>query len=457
MMHRPIPENSFNVLLFTEKNLDRRYVEETAKWFERFPGPISVTVIKKSVELVANSAGVLAWSTIFSTLKKLRLDYSVAPEVFCYLLTRTKNEMNWFAAEDEEQMRNAFGHVEDFSWFTTAPVSVIASHYILKTVFNALLVLGGITLEDMWHKESRGCLFDFCKNKWELNIKLRTADICGDCMEALKSIGISDGLLQQAISIMESSRRLTLNTGQYLSQETAFERWPFPVAITRHKAVQASNPLLRFLLLLDHFDSLVRYFYISREVLAGNQPSITERPSLGWWVDQLSHSLKEERNFREIIAITEREQVVNLRNERRGHGWMASYVENYRNDALHLEEVLTKIEQELEPFLVSHRLLIPRQVTLQSGKYVIEGEHLVGSHLLHPKFKVELLDDPRSSGITSQDQIYIEEFNKNIFRCIFPYIVSEVCPMCQHPRILITDGGKQYIDILIGHRVHLQL
>src|SRR5262249_59145376 len=128
------------------------------------------------------------------------------------------------------------------------------------TVFNALLHEAQVLRDEVWHQKSRGCFFDFCAYKEDLSIKLRTADICGDCMQIFRSVGIPDALLKQTVAIMEASRKLAINTGQFLESEAEFSAWPFPVAITRHKVVQAVNPLLRFMLLLDHFDSLVRFF-----------------------------------------------------------------------------------------------------------------------------------------------------------------------------------------------------
>ena len=74
-----------------------------------------------------------------------------------------------------------------------------------------------------------------------MSFKLRTADICGDCLSVFQSIGIPDSLLAQTVAIMETTRRQAINTGQFLPAEVSFSGWPFPVAITRHKAVQATN------------------------------------------------------------------------------------------------------------------------------------------------------------------------------------------------------------------------
>ena len=246
-----------------------------------------------------------------------------------------------------------------------------------------------------------------------------------------------------------------MNAGQFLEPDPSFLKWPFPVAVTRHKVVQASNHLLRFLLLLDHFDSPVRYSFLVRQIQIGQQPLIADRPSLGWWVSELAKSLKGEADLRQVVSIADREKVVHLRNERRGHGWMSVNDETYRDDSARLETVLSRIEEELEPFLLSHQLVIPRELKVSSGGYEVSGDHLAGSHLLHPLFSRRLQSDPVACGIAGQDEVYVTDGQMREFKLMSPHIRAAVCPECRHPRILITDGGRQYIDVFVGHRVEL--
>jgi len=447
---------SLPVLLFYEKGVDPRHPEEIVSWIQRFPGPVSVSLVKRPVQLKLGD-GVLPWETAFSKLHELRLEAGAGDQTFLCLLTCSPNEKNWFAVESDKQLRNSFVHVGDFSWLTSAPTSVISTHYLFKAIFNCLVTEAGMPWQQLIHYKIRGCFYDFCEEKIDLNLKLRTADICGDCMEIFHEIGIPDALIQQTVEIMEVSRRSALNTGQYLKQPAVFERWPFPVAVTRHKAVQSTNPLLRFLLLLDHFDCLVRYFYLAKELVAGRKPTIEERPSMGWWLDQLAHSLKGESHFREVVRIAQKENVVALRNEKRGHGWMASTEESYRDDASHLEEVLSKIEVELTPFLDAYHMVLSRDVHLLNDTYVLEGEHLIGSNCFHPSLSIKLHAEPRSIGITSESDVFLTDPMMTTFWKMSPYIVTAVCPTCRHPRILVTDGGRQFIDVFVGHRVEVDV
>ena len=450
------PDSKFTVVLFAERAVDRTHMDEVLRWFERNPGPISVAAVKRPVELELTPEGILLPDTAFAKLNELRVEHNVSPDGFVMLLTKSPNKKNWYAVQDPDNMHNGFGHIDDFSWVTSAPSHVISTHYLLKSIFNSLIKDADVSWEKQLHREPRGCLFDFCVIKSELNFKLRTADICGDCMDLFREIGIPDALLRQTVKIMEAYRPLALNTGQFREAQSEFDRWPFPVAVTRHTVVQATNPLLKFLLLLDHFDSLIRYFYLTREVLAGRAPVMEERPALGWWLDQLAHSLRGERSYREVVAIAQRENVVALRNERRGHGWMAASAEAYAHEAGRLEKIIAQIEAELSPFFEKHRLLIPRQIEPSDAVYLIAGETLSGSHLLHPPFQIKVTADPRSVGLSRINEVFVADARMEKFYRMSPYIRSAVCPTCHHHRVLITDGGNTYIDVFMGHRVKLE-
>src|SRR5262245_43699749 len=131
-MPHTYPVITFPVHLFYERGLDPGHIEQVEGWFRRVPGPVTLTVVKKRVDIPLTDGGVLLWDDIFKILKQLRSEMRIPDNTFVFLLTKSPNENNWFATEDPQHMRNAFGQVADFSWVTSAPSSVITTHYILK-------------------------------------------------------------------------------------------------------------------------------------------------------------------------------------------------------------------------------------------------------------------------------------------------------------------------------------
>jgi hypothetical protein len=134
---------------------------------------------------------------------------------------------------------------------------------------------------------------------------------------------------------------------------------------------------------------------------------------------------------------------------------MSANEESYREEADNLEKVLARIEEELHPFFENHRLVIPRHIHLEKGILVVEGDNLLGSHILHPPFRLEVAHNLGSVGLTDLHEVFLTDNRMQRFRRISPFIQSATCPECRHPRVLITDGGRQFIDVLVGHRVEL--
>ena len=79
----------------------------------------------------------------------------------------------------------------------------------------------------------------------------------------------------------------------------------------------------------------------------------------------------------------------------------------------------------------------------------------MGSHVLPPSFEINTERDPREIGFNNQGDVYLADNRMTRFRNFHPYIISDICPACDHRRILITDGTRKYIDSLEGHRVRV--
>jgi hypothetical protein len=86
---------------------------------------------------------------------------------------------------------------------------------------------------------------------------------------------------------------------------------------------------------------------------------------------------------------------------------------------------------------------------------VVEGDLLAGSHVLHPPYRRSCPDGPLKSGLSNQGDVYLELPRNRGYRSMSPLVRVAVCPECRSQRVLIADGGTRYIDVLIGHRVHL--
>src|SRR5690242_12384815 len=97
---------AYHVALLWQEGLPQDIAEETAAWITTCSGPITVSVDGPAVSLLPVEDGSLAWDTVFAAVREERSRRKLPPTTFVYLLTHSPNELNWFAAEDENYMRS---------------------------------------------------------------------------------------------------------------------------------------------------------------------------------------------------------------------------------------------------------------------------------------------------------------------------------------------------------------
>jgi hypothetical protein len=443
------------VRLYFERGLSRGCLHDIKDFFEKFPGPVSVECDTRPIDL-STTGGILNWEDIWEVTRELRHSENLSDDEFVFVISNTPNEANWFSAEDPSNPRNAFGHIEDFSWVTHAPAYVIATHYILKTIFHSYSVQAGLDPLVFMHMEPRSCFYDFCGTKTELDFKLKSADICGDCLKLFSDVGISEELLKQAVNLIEASRKEVISTTALMPSVATFEGWPYPVAITRHKAQHVRNDTYRCNLLLDHLDSLVRYLCIVNLATADSEVELPDRPSLGTWVSILRGSLRTRNDpLKRVVDIIERNGLVSFRNEI-AHGYSSISPQKVRENVDFLHNQLSNIERAADTFLRTYQLLIPTHFSVVGGKDIVACKHLLGSHNIHPLLDVQLDISPNEAGIKDVDQVYVQHVGEpNRMWSLHPHLQERECPECKHERMLITDGNGVYIDVYMGHRIEL--
>ncbi len=442
----------FKVFICSEVGIGGELLKNLKDWFDQHPGPICIEKSRGGVALPLNGRGEFSWDDAFEIIRDLRSTIDATATDFVLLLTKSPNENSWFCVNDPGAPRNSFAHIDDFTWILPSPPHVFAAQWVLESIYDGLMTERGLRLEEVSHKTPRGCFADFCGSKEDLRIKMKTGDICGDCVGLMQANGISEGLIEQTVRLLQSTRTTAINVSSYLEPMRNFDGWPFPVAVTRHKAIQAVEPIQRFFLLLDHFDCLIRYFYLSHQILTGHKPAIDERPSLGTWLNYAASASGLDPDLRQIVRIAENEKIVQLRNERRGHGYVSIQADGYKMESEQLENALVRIEEKLALHFCSHLLVHVKSVALEEKGDTVKGDKLESSHLIHPPFSATV-QNAREAGMEAENRVYLYTQRNQKFHSMHPYIRVDNCPLCNHSRVLVTDGGNRYIDVFVGHRI----
>jgi len=168
---------------------------------------------------------IITWDILFKKCNDYRKTKTISNQEFVILLTDLSNEKNWFAAIDDTMPFNGFVHADDWSYYIDCPqqfpiayevIALLLHHYSIKNLYE---------FQNQVHERSIGCVNDFCLNKKDIILKLRTADICSNCMSKLKD-RLSITNINHALSLLESFR-VKMLFAQNFKQESPLSKMIF--------------------------------------------------------------------------------------------------------------------------------------------------------------------------------------------------------------------------------------
>lgn len=178
------------------------------KFWEDFRFPAYESDVKK-ISFNKDRGKPLSWRELFSLCEFYRSTFKVKKNDFVVLLTVRKNALNWFSHCDEN--RNIFVHTGDWEYYTKAPQKFPVAYQVVENIMQHLMKLDTEQIPNPnIHIEPLGCMNDFCQNKQQVILKLRTGDICYDCLEKMREEKVDDEIINQAIGIFEAIRNQLL-------------------------------------------------------------------------------------------------------------------------------------------------------------------------------------------------------------------------------------------------------
>lgn len=157
----------------------------------------------------------MQWDDFFDLCDVYRQEFNLKNDEFVIILTPHHNPKNWFTSFADDR-NNIFVHTGDWEYYlpnTPAifPITyLVVSQVIQKSVYKTV-----DEKRNYAHMDALGCMNDFCGTKSEINLKLRTADICPDCLEHFTAEERNDNLINQAFSLFEEIRREILFKRHY--------------------------------------------------------------------------------------------------------------------------------------------------------------------------------------------------------------------------------------------------
>ncbi len=150
---------------------------------------------------------VYTWKQLFGICTDFRKENKIPKDDHVMLLTDQSNEHNWFGSYDES-LKNYFIQTNHWGYFfgndldSRFPIAYEVTAWILRS----MMFPGQIETLNALHKAPRGCMMDFCIDKSQIILKMRTGDLCHDCMNILTNRDVNRSQARQLFTIMDGIR-----------------------------------------------------------------------------------------------------------------------------------------------------------------------------------------------------------------------------------------------------------
>jgi len=177
--------------------------------FEKKMAPMKASLSSNNVRLFPLKRQTITWDALFKKANQYRKSNKLPDNEFVLLLTDIANKQNWFAALDESMPYNGFIHTDDWDYYIKCSAAFPIAYEVIALVLQKHMFNGLYELRTRVHENPIGCVNDLCIHKREIILKLRTGDVCEDCIE--KAVGkMSVHELHHALHIMSSLREKML-------------------------------------------------------------------------------------------------------------------------------------------------------------------------------------------------------------------------------------------------------
>lgn len=150
----------------------------------------------------------LSFSQLYNVCDAYRKKYLVDQDDHVFLLTGANNNQNWFSNMDH-QGNNYFVQVTEWDLFFGPEIenSYIICYQVMAWLLKRNMFSSEKEVMAAVHHNPIGCMMDFCQEKKDITLKVRTADLCPKCLEIIKSRDIPYNLLNQIFTLWEEIRK----------------------------------------------------------------------------------------------------------------------------------------------------------------------------------------------------------------------------------------------------------
>ena len=154
---------------------------------------------------------------LLTKCNNFRNNHDVGNNEFVILLTEKANTLNWFAFGDKN--KNIFIHTSEWDFYLDCNRSFPIAYQVVSKILQVLLFKDITDFGAHAHiDETRGCVNDFCKNKIDVSLKMKTADVCKDCQSLIIERSFPNPIFNQITTVFEELRKKLISVERFTSR-----------------------------------------------------------------------------------------------------------------------------------------------------------------------------------------------------------------------------------------------
>jgi len=155
-----------------------------------------------------NDSDIKHWDEFFKICNHFRSAMKVNEIDYVFLLTEFKNQKDYFGWTDET-LGNYFIQTSDWNHYFESEVNkhFPISYEVVAWILRSLMYDTQEELKNNAHVRARGCVMDFCDEKEDIILKMRTGDVCQFCLNRIKERGVNPSFLGNIFNTMENIRK----------------------------------------------------------------------------------------------------------------------------------------------------------------------------------------------------------------------------------------------------------
>ena len=134
-----------------------------------------------------NEEPIKHWDEFFKICNQFRSNKKIHENDYVFLLTEHQNQEDYFGWTDEK-LGNYFIQTSGWNQYFESEVNkhFPISYEVVAWILRSLMYDTQEELLKNAHVRARGCVMDFCDEKTDIVLKMRTGDVCNSCLQRIK-------------------------------------------------------------------------------------------------------------------------------------------------------------------------------------------------------------------------------------------------------------------------------